>query len=221
MAEPVTVAPPMSKNLSGTTIGDKMKTRFMITSLLLVGFVSSVQAGGISPGKYIFSAPSIYSSSDGTIVEWLSEVRITNGNTRLQILRYGGSDTIDFEVSDTGSIRVVGSRLTGTEISRRAKGSGFLTSAREAKGTITVISGVGPFWEKSTSEWNLRPATQKEIKENLKNREYPEVETKMSLLDWCNMKEASIRELTQHLKGAEVAKALIVKCNIMINELSR
>lgn len=144
-----------------------MIKRSIMLSLVVIGVTLTAYAGSLPPGKYMLSAPVLSSGKRDYIREWYSEITISDNIYRVAIIDPGKGPgySIDFKIIDSGKVEIVDGRLSGN----RVKGSGALINNQTVKGEITIVSTAwGTLWERSTSEWFLRPATQKEIDDNLK-----------------------------------------------------
>ena len=144
--------------------------RLILMAIVSLILCETVYGNGIQPGKYMLSAPALYadtlsddiSQSDG---EFFIQIVPVEGNVYRIDLLIGGNHSLKFEIDEYGKIKITEDRFRGNKI----RGSGRLITNKTAKGEITEYSTAwGTSWERSTSEWFLRPATQEEIDKNLK-----------------------------------------------------
>ncbi len=144
--------------------------RLILMAIVSLILCETVYGNGIQSGKYMLSAPALYAyvlSDDITQSDGEFFVRIVpvEGNVYRMDLLNGRRHSLKFEIDEYGKIEIVEDRFSGD----KARGSGRLITNKTAKGEITVFSTAwGTSWERSASEWFLRPATQEEIDRNLK-----------------------------------------------------
>ncbi|HPA77659.1 MAG TPA: hypothetical protein PLT67_02670 [Kiritimatiellia bacterium] len=147
-----------------------MKKIIISVAMVWNAAIAIAEGGETLPtGKYMFSAPALYKTEDGTLYEWLCEIEHVDGLWRLRFLNGDRGCFIDFSVSDSGKIRIIGSQVGLGEVGRKVKGSGQLFNGNIASGKMAAISGGGGFLfiQRDRSEWHLRPATEQEILEKM------------------------------------------------------
>jgi len=139
--------------------------------MFLLSLIASVcVADPFPPGKYMMSAPAIFSSGDKKQPsEWLCEMQATDSVHRLRFLVMGGHSFIEMEVSPRGDIVFENARIVIGTSGKILKGRGKITGDRTAYGRLTAVGGSGgfPILQRKKSEWRIRPATEQEITEKM------------------------------------------------------
>jgi hypothetical protein len=143
---------------------------FTVTVIFVIALLSAVTyAENLPEGKYVFSAPALFGSTEGEARGKLCELETTAKGYQLVLLNnpLSPGSRISFSV-ENDRIFFDKSYMSSSEIGRTVTGKGTFRDYAIASGKLTVTMGSSGFLlaKRKSSEWSIRTATRSEILES-------------------------------------------------------